>query len=509
MSLYDTLNVAADADPETIRNGYLSMSRLHHPDKSAGSDGAAFRDVNRAYKVLSDPTLREFYDKHGLGPTELLDADTLASAQLVRSEKSRVGILEHRVRTLMRTSDELHAQRFLQPTVSMTMGSRILQYSPLYHTWSYTATQAGVSMLTGKHSLALFASAHTQRGGAAVSRASLILGSAFSPSITTRAVVHVMGGRWPGFEVMVQKSVSDETVLRQTFSVDKAITVSTEWIQQLGAVVIGTLGVTLGQTRGISMELVKKAGGPFSRFRAKVRLGLVSDGLLSLSSKVKFVPVNGIELHVGPSINSTGNLSFDLAFQTELPPLVEEQEGAFPTLLQWSLGLEYPQNLTVGIKLSRGGFNFNFPIDLPEVETKWALIAALALWTFAPFATRGLLSQVTVSKTAAEPNPNPTHTSEGAQERARLVPEATERRRVEEGIEGLVIIDAKYADLLDVTDVLMARVRNSSLALSSTTKSTLVGFRYPTAGHDLRIIYTYGDKQYERIFHDNEVVILP
>jgi hypothetical protein len=86
---------------------------------------------------------------------------------------------------------------------------------------------------------------------------------------------------------------------------------------------------------------------------------------------------------------SKGSVGFEVAVQTELEPVVEEQEGAFPTVFTWSLLMEYPDELTVGLKLSRGGFMFNFPIELPVAETKWALIGALAVWTFAPLFARG------------------------------------------------------------------------------------------------------------------------
>jgi hypothetical protein len=98
--------------------------------------------------------------------------------------------------------------------------------------------------------------------------------------------------------------------------------------------------------------------------------------------------------------------------------------------------------------------------------------------------------------------------SEGEAERKSLEPEAAERRAKEESVNGLVILEAKYADL-DVTSVLMARVRDSQLSLSANTKSTLVGIRYPTSGHSLSVRYKYGNTVYERVFKDNDIVLLP
>ena len=507
MDFYDTLNINRDASSEDIRNGYLAMSRLHHPDKGQDSNGAAFRDVNRAYRILSDSTLREFYDKHGHAALELIEDDKETMSQLVE-QTDKLLFLEKRVRMLLRSSLELQAQRWLQPSVSLTMGSRILQYPNLF-CWSHTATTAGLLLgSSGRYSASAYVSSHTQRGGVAVSRASLVLGATYSPTLTLRSGVHVMGGRWPGCDFTLQKQISEATVVRQVLAFDNGATsVSTEWIQQLGEAILGTLGVSLmsGGGRGLSFELAKQRLD-YSKYRGKLRFGIMSSGEITLGGKLKYMVSDKLELHVGPSFSSAVGVSFDLAVQTELPPLVEEQEGAFPTLFTWQISVGYPQNLTLGVKVARGGFNFNFPIELPEAETKWALIAALTLWTLTPLVVG--LAKKNWSKTHVEPVTDEEHT-EGDSERASIQLEAAERKAQEEASHGLVIVNAKYAQDLDVTDVLMARVRKSTLTLSSTSKSTLLGFRYPTSGHDLEITYKYGDMEYHRVFKDSDVVILP
>lgn len=392
MNLYEVLSVEQSSSPEEVRNGYLSMSKVHHPDKSSSSTSAAeFRKVNEAYTILSDPTLREFYDKHGYDSALLAKSESERISNLtLLPQDHRLKVLESRVRGLVRASDELNAQRFLQPSGTITIGTRLLSFSPMYHSWSYSATSFGVSLLTGKYSVSLFSSSHIQRGGGGITRASVVLGAAMTPSITSRAVVHLMGGRYPALELMMQKSFTDETTLRQSLSLDNGLSVATEWIQQIGQVIVGTLGVTVGATRGISMEMAKKIGGDFApNWRGKLRLGLLANGELSIGGKAKFSPAQGLELHVGPNLQvSSGRLAFELAFQKELEPLVEEQQGAFPTLLTWSIALEYPDELTLSLKLTRGGFSLNFPLELPVVESRWMLIGALAVWTFAPIVAK-------------------------------------------------------------------------------------------------------------------------
>ncbi len=62
---YDTLKLARDAPPEVIRAAYRSLSQKYHPDKNQGDIDAEkiMQSINIAYQTLSDPELREQYDK--------------------------------------------------------------------------------------------------------------------------------------------------------------------------------------------------------------------------------------------------------------------------------------------------------------------------------------------------------------------------------------------------------------------------------------------------------------
>lgn len=61
---YETLNVARDADEETIRSAGRRARGQCHPDRAGGgeSDEDRIRAVNEAMDVLLDPKLREAYD---------------------------------------------------------------------------------------------------------------------------------------------------------------------------------------------------------------------------------------------------------------------------------------------------------------------------------------------------------------------------------------------------------------------------------------------------------------
>ena len=57
---YKILGVPRNATPEQIKSAYRAMARKSHPDR--GGDEEAFKEVNEAYSVLSDPEKKKEYD---------------------------------------------------------------------------------------------------------------------------------------------------------------------------------------------------------------------------------------------------------------------------------------------------------------------------------------------------------------------------------------------------------------------------------------------------------------
>ena len=63
---YQTLGVGREADGETLKRAYRRLARQYHPD--VNKDPAAeerFKEIGRAYEVLSDPQARARYDQFG------------------------------------------------------------------------------------------------------------------------------------------------------------------------------------------------------------------------------------------------------------------------------------------------------------------------------------------------------------------------------------------------------------------------------------------------------------
>lgn len=63
---YEILGVSRDASKEDVKGAFRRLARKYHPDVNK-EDGAEerFKEINRAYEVLSDPETRARYDRFG------------------------------------------------------------------------------------------------------------------------------------------------------------------------------------------------------------------------------------------------------------------------------------------------------------------------------------------------------------------------------------------------------------------------------------------------------------
>ncbi len=66
-SYYETLGLKRDASQKELKAAYRRLARKHHPDVNPGDKSAEgrFKEINRAYEVLSDAEKRAKYDRYG------------------------------------------------------------------------------------------------------------------------------------------------------------------------------------------------------------------------------------------------------------------------------------------------------------------------------------------------------------------------------------------------------------------------------------------------------------
>ena len=61
MDYYKILNIEKTASQDEVKKAYRKLSMIHHPDRQGGNE-EKFKEINKAYEVLSDPEERKKYD---------------------------------------------------------------------------------------------------------------------------------------------------------------------------------------------------------------------------------------------------------------------------------------------------------------------------------------------------------------------------------------------------------------------------------------------------------------
>jgi molecular chaperone DnaJ len=84
---YEVLGVSSDADANAIKTAFRKLALQYHPDRNPAPEAEdRFKEIAKAYAVLSDPTKRVEYDAHGfagvsdISPEDLfrgLDLDSI------------------------------------------------------------------------------------------------------------------------------------------------------------------------------------------------------------------------------------------------------------------------------------------------------------------------------------------------------------------------------------------------------------------------------------------------
>ncbi len=117
MTLYETLGVKPDASAAVIKQAYKRLAQRHHPDK--GGDTEAFKAVQNAYAVLSDPERRAHYDATGSAERELSPEELAEKAKHAMAMQ----VLQGGIVKALQSTDEVH-EDLVKGVLSVLKGAR-------------------------------------------------------------------------------------------------------------------------------------------------------------------------------------------------------------------------------------------------------------------------------------------------------------------------------------------------------------------------------------------------
>jgi DnaJ family protein A protein 1 len=62
---YDILNLDPNCSIEDVKKAYKKQALIHHPDKNESGDDTKFKEISKAYEILSNEETRSMYDMNG------------------------------------------------------------------------------------------------------------------------------------------------------------------------------------------------------------------------------------------------------------------------------------------------------------------------------------------------------------------------------------------------------------------------------------------------------------
>jgi DnaJ-class molecular chaperone len=116
---YAVLGLGRDATADEIKRNFRRLAAKWHPDKPDGNE-QKFREIEEAYRVLSDPQDRAYYDHHGAGPEKhernenaqlyAMLAATLATVITQTEDVTAIDLIAEMRKVIMRGQQELDRQ---------------------------------------------------------------------------------------------------------------------------------------------------------------------------------------------------------------------------------------------------------------------------------------------------------------------------------------------------------------------------------------------------------------
>lgn len=158
VNYYKILKVSPKATTAEIKSAYRLLARKKHPDVNEGSESSAreFSIIAKAYRVLSDPQERAFYDRQLLQHefnTSSQDADSILNSDNVHARRLRRMAYEKRYNEIIdrmiaeERSESLALQKIIYPLVGLFVSTCFVAiFRPAF--WSRSETIGKIVLLT-------------------------------------------------------------------------------------------------------------------------------------------------------------------------------------------------------------------------------------------------------------------------------------------------------------------------------------------------------------------------
>ncbi|KAG0300187.1 hypothetical protein BGZ98_009376 [Dissophora globulifera] len=547
---YAVLNVSHTASLDEIKDAYRRMSRVFHPDKHGDASlketaGPKFQVLSKAYHVLSDPQLREAYDKYGVAG---MDA------------KWEVG---HRVKTPQEMMDDYArlAEEKQQMELENMVRSRNdivinLDASRVFHQY-HPPTPFGVANTKKSRTVSILDSLGRTDIG------QLYMKNTFQTQFGPRTRV-VLGGNMTSRSGTGSGNVVG--TIQHTFSDKLSMEFGTSMLNPGASVIKGAynfdpqtyfsgtlftrnfqgptpLVLTFGRrlTKGATGYMTYRTGewsfgswGPSAEERRD--FSSMSLGINSVDSRESYqveLQAGVMQSHfladrtwrldestrirVGGRVSSLAGISASIGGDRKITQY---------TKLGLAIEIALSGGVAFNVKLMRLGQSVTIPILLSsDFDSKFALwtavapicaIAVLDLGYIKPKRRRERVEKLQeLRRVHAEFIANQ---KKEAEESVSLLRESTARKtRQEQEKDGLVIVEAVYGNLAtdliaDVTIALQALVNNSQLVMpGGHSKIHILGFYDPCLGEkkQLKIRYEFQKRIHQVVVADLDHVVLP
>ena len=158
VNYYKILKVSPKASTAEIKSAYRRLARKKHPDVNEGSESSAreFSLIAKAYRVLSDPQERAFYDKQLLKyefDISSKDSDSILNSDNPHARRLRRMAYEKRYNEIFdrmiaeERSESMALQKIIYPLVALFVSTCFIAiFRPAF--WSRSETIGKIVLLT-------------------------------------------------------------------------------------------------------------------------------------------------------------------------------------------------------------------------------------------------------------------------------------------------------------------------------------------------------------------------